>query len=230
MQPVHGQVPPYGPPLTASLLYGAPPSYEPPPRRDLPPGPRPPGHSLGTPEVERLVYPGKVAMPSLCACCAVPATTTADTDAVLTGTRQISWFRFPYCQACARHIRWSGRPGTGAITAIGWLFALGGAAAGLALGLSTARDAASGAVWLVLGGAFGFGVAVMLVWLTGLAVAKRTPGCTAHGRPVKLTRAAGGYQFAFSNRHFDRAFRSTNQGSPPIDMRALVRNLARRRQ
>jgi hypothetical protein len=58
----------------------------------------------------------------------------------------------------------------------------------------------------------GFVAAVLLVGFIGRAVAPRGPQCTCRGDAVLITRGRGAWKFRFTNRQFEHAFRSMNQG------------------
>jgi hypothetical protein len=191
------------------------------------PAPQPmqqPQHApAGPPTYHHLVYGGQLNMPTFCVCCAGQATTRVTTNMVATGTRRYAYYAFPHCNRCARHIAWSGAPATGAMRFFGLLFLIGGGVGAGALA-STAENHEPGniGVMIAVGAVAGFVAAMVFVHLIGRLIASRLPACTARSSPVKMSNPGGGFQFRFTNPTFEHAFRSTNNGREPIDIRALI--------
>lgn len=206
-------------PQTAAQHFDAP--YPPPPPQHHQPPPQAPAAPA---TFHHLVYSGQLVMPAMCVCCAGQATTRVGTNMVATGTRRYAYYAFPHCHRCARHISWSGAPGTGAMRFFGLLFLVGGGL-GFAALASTGENPDKGniGVMIAIGAALGFVAAMIFVHLIGRVIASRKPACTALSSPVKMSNPGGGFQFRFTNPVFEHAFRSTNNGRQPIDLNAMIK-------
>jgi hypothetical protein len=186
------------------------------PYREVPP----PAPSAPRPNLDHLGYGDRLAMPGACVCCLEPTQTTAETDQVMTGTRSVSWFRFPTCKRCRWHMTMSGRFKTGLVDRIGFLFFGAGLVGGIALGLTGEQpNPGNAAVYAVVFGIAGYLACMALVALLGLAIAPRKRECTCRGAAVRIRRGNGVWHFRFTNPRFEDAFRAMNRGFAPIAQR-----------
>jgi hypothetical protein len=166
--------------------------------------------------LDHLWYGTKLQIPPVCACCMAPAQTSVASKWMRTGGRTAARVAVPYCSACKLHRTWSGYFGIGFARFLGPLFAAGGITGGVLLGLAMTKDGGDtqqyAAVLSLVFFIVGFVAAVLLVGFIGRAVAPRGPQCTCRGDAVLITRGRGAWKFRFTNRQFEHAFRSMNQG------------------
>ena len=169
------------------------------------------------PNRDQLRYGGDLVMPQACACCMGPAERTLSTKLARTGNRRYSAYLFPYCHRCMAHRTWSGHAGVGAVRALWLLFAGGGVAGGILLGLALGKEGPEPEKWAGLlgfaGAIVGYIVCMILVRLVGRLVAPCRPECTDTVVAVRGDYSDGRWQFRFTNPQFEDAFRAMNRGS-----------------
>lgn len=145
-----------------------------------------------------------------------PPKTFVPTKWMYLGGRAVTRVEVPYCRRCAWHRMWSGHFAVGLVRFFGLLFAGGGIAAGVLLGLAMTKDGGNRQEYC--GGlAFGFmllgyAVAMLLVGLLGRLIAPKGPECAWRGDALVATRGRGAWQFQFKSQRFEDAFRAINPG------------------
>jgi hypothetical protein len=132
--------------------------------------------------------------------------------------RAVSRVAFPFCYSCKWHRVWSGHFGVGMVRLLGPLFAAGGIAGGVLLGLAMTKEGGTQQGWCgVLALVFlllGYAVAMVLVGLLGRFLAPRRSHCASRGDAVVATVGRARWQFRFTNPQFEDAFRAMNQPIP----------------